>query len=373
MSNSPGSNRSAIIVGTGAIADAHAEAYQSPNVRQRAMIAAAVDVDGDRAEAFCRKHGVPRWFTTMDEALEAVQPALAHICSPPGFHTEQSIAAMNAGAWVLCEKPPCASLEELDAIQDAERRTGTHCATVFQWRFGSGMQHAKRMIDTGALGRPLVAVCNTLWYRDSAYYAVPWRGKWSTEIGGPTVGHGIHLMDSLLYLLGDWEEVSACMATLDRDIEVEDVSLATVRFANGALGSIVNSVLSPRQETYLRIDFQQATVEATGLYSVSNGDWRWTGRPETDTVPIPRIPDEVPASHTTVVEAILDNMDSGKAPLTSGKESYRTVEFITALYKSAHTAQPVRSGTISRDDPFYGSFRLPSAALGNHYRAGGGN
>src|SRR5690606_28015060 len=115
------------------------------------------------------------------------------------------------------------------------------------------------LADRGMLGRPLVAICHTLWYRDAPYYAVPWRGKWETELGGPTMGHGIHAMDHLLYLLGDWTEVRAQVATLDRAVEVEDVSMALVRFANDAHASIVNSVLSPRQETYLRIDYQRAS------------------------------------------------------------------------------------------------------------------
>jgi len=71
---------------------------------------------------------------------------------------------------------------------------------------GIARQHVRRLIDSGELGRPLVAVCNTLWYRDNAYYAVPWRGTWQSELGGVSMGHGIHIMDLLLYLCGDWSE-----------------------------------------------------------------------------------------------------------------------------------------------------------------------
>ncbi|TVS20769.1 MAG: gfo/Idh/MocA family oxidoreductase [Planctomycetaceae bacterium] len=365
--------RKVLIVGTGAIAGAHAAAFQSPTVRNRATIVGAVDVDRSRVEAFCRDHGIARGFIDLDVALAELSPDLVHLCTPPNMHTDQSIAALTAGSWVLCEKPPCASLAELDQIQLTEQTTGRYCASVFQWRFGSGMQRLKHMMSSGALGKPLVAVCNTLWYRDEQYYAVPWRGKWATEIGGPTVGHGIHLMDSLLYLLGDWEEVTAQMATLDRPIEVEDVSTAMVRFRSGAMASIVNSVLCPRQETYLRIDYQNATVEARGLYEVSNSDWRWSAKPGVPGDPWDPPVTEVPASHATVVEALLGDMDAGRAPLTSGNETRRTIEFLAAMYKSAQTRQPVQAGSIDRSDPFYHAFSITPAALGNHYRSSGGN
>ena len=69
--------------------------------------------------------------------------------------------------------------------------------------------------------------------------------------------------------MDEWEEVVAMAPTLDRQIEVEDVAMAMVRFGSGAVGQITNSALSPRQETYLRLDFQRATVECTALYRLS--------------------------------------------------------------------------------------------------------
>ena len=104
-------------------------------------------------------------------------------------------------------------------------------AVVFQQRTGSAAAHVRRLLDEGALGRPLVATCQTLWYRDAAYFAVPWRGKWATEGGGPTLGHGIHQIDLLAWLLGDWSSVQGQLWRLDRDTETEDVSTAVITFA----------------------------------------------------------------------------------------------------------------------------------------------
>lgn len=345
------------IVGTGNIANAHLAGLAEQGDRVR--VVAAMDVDQARVDAFCAKHGIPRAYTDADRLLADEEPALVHVCTPPGTHADLSIRALDAGAWVLCEKPLCASLAELDALDAAEERTGRYVSSVFQWRFGSGARHLKALLDAGELGRPLVGLCSTTWYRGLDYYAVPWRGKWATELGGPTMGHGIHAMDLFLWLLGDWTEVRALLGTLDRAIEVEDVSMALVRFANGALGSIVNSVLSPRQETALRLDCQRATVELTHLYKYTNADWRYTAPAgAADDGALARwraIPDETPSSHGAQIAALLDSRTRGERPLASGAEARRTIEFITCLYKAAFTGEPVRRGSLGPDDPFYHS------------------
>ena len=188
------------IIGTGAIANSHIAALQA--AADRVEVAAAADVNPDNLNAFCAKYGISQAYTDVDEMLAAVKPDLVHICTPPSIHKALIIKALEAGAWVLCEKPLCASLTEFDQITAAEQHTGRYCSTIFQWRFGAAAKHLKRLMNTNQLGRPLIGLCQTVWYRDLAYYEVPWRGKWATEIGGATVGHGIHLMDLFLWLYG---------------------------------------------------------------------------------------------------------------------------------------------------------------------------
>jgi predicted dehydrogenase len=343
------------IVGTGGIAGSHMNALR--HEQERVEVVAAVDIAPQNLKVFCEQHDITHAYADMQTMLDEQKPNLVHICTPPSTHFDLAVQALKGGAHVFCEKPLVASLNEVDRLQAVERETGLTCSTVFQWRFGSGAQHLKRLIDGHELGRPLVGMCNTTWYRDAAYYQVPWRGKWDTELGGVSMGHGIHAMDMFLWLLGDWIEVSALIGTLDRDIEVEDVSMAHVRFANGALGSIVNSVLSPRQVSYVRFDFQRATVELEHLYSHSNTHWRFS-IPEQATYQADlerwrAIGDDVTGSHTAQLAHLLDTLERGEAPLTSGIQARTTVEFLTALYKSALTRQPVSRGSIDRDDPFY--------------------
>ena len=356
----------ALLVGTGTVADSHARAIEETH--GRVTLAAAVDVDRERVAAFCARHRVPNAGTDFDAALHRERPDIVLVATPPATHTAMSIAAMEAGAWVLCEKPLCASLAEFDRLAQCERNTGRYTACVFQQRFASSTAHLRRLAADGLLGRPLIAVCHTLWYRDSAYYAVPWRGKWSTELGGPTMGLGIHAMDHLLHLLGNWVEVRADAATLDRKIEVEDVSMALVRFQNGALASIINSALSPRQETCIRLDYQRATVELAHLYGYTRDNWKLTLAPtaagEGDALAQawPHFPPDTGSTHGAQLAAFVADRDAGRRPLTSGDEARRTLELLTALYKSAFTGLPVARGAIGPGDPFYESMHGGLAA-----------
>jgi predicted dehydrogenase len=343
------------IIGTGAIAGSHITALRAAG--ERVEIVAAVDVDEARSAEFAAKHNIPAHFASAAKMLEQVRPDLVHIATPPATHAPLIIDCLEASASVYCEKPLCASLAEFDQITKVEEHTGHFVSTVFQWRFGSAAQHLKRLIAAGELGKPLIGTCLTLWYRDLAYYAVPWRGKWATELGGPTLGHGIHLTDLFLWLFGEWTELSAMVGTLDRPIEVEDASMALVKFANGAMGSITNSILSPRQETYLRLDFQRGTAEMTGLYRANNANWRFS-LPDAaqDTTALQawaRLSEDVTGSHDAQLAALLDSMDRGERPLVSGAEARRIIEFSASLYKSAMTGQPVRRGSLTPNDPFY--------------------
>jgi predicted dehydrogenase len=347
----------AAIVGAGAIAEsAHLPALRAH--ARRVELVAAVDVDPRRVEAFAQRHRIAGAYGSLAEMLEKQKPDLVHVCTPPAAHVDAVVECLQAGAWVLVEKPPVLSLAEYDLIERAERPGGPYASVVYQHRFGSGALRLARQAAAGQLGRPMVAQCVTAWYRDAAYYRVPWRGTWAGEGGGPTMGHGIHQMDLLLAILGDWAEVRAMAGRLDRAVETEDVSLASVRFASGALASVVNSVLSPREESLLRFDFEDATVEVAHLYGYTDADWRYTPAPhaaaDTDRVAGWTAPDRsVGSSHAAQLTYVLDALERGERPPTSGRAGRATLELITALYRSAFTGAPVLRGEIGPSDPFY--------------------
>ncbi|RPE45593.1 putative dehydrogenase [Streptomyces sp. Ag109_O5-1] len=348
----------AAVVGAGAIGrGSHLPALAQLAAEGETEVVAAVDIDATAVEAMCAEAGIPHAYTDLDRMLVEQRPDLVTIGTPPTLHTAQTTAALRAGAWVWCEKPPVPSLADFDAVEAEEGAdSGPYASIVFQHRFGSGSTHVRRLLAEGALGRPLVAHCQTTWYRDTAYYAVPWRGRWATEGGGPAMGHGIHQMDLLLDLLGPWSEVRAMAARLVHDVETEDVSTALVRFANGSLATVVNSVLSPDEISRIRIDCERATVELTHLYGHSNENWHITPAPGVPADEVAAWQDfgpDVPSSHLAQLRELVASMRAGERPRSSGADGRTSLELITALYKSAFTDTTVRAGEIGPGDPYY--------------------
>lgn len=195
------------ILGTGSFAHSHAQALLALN--DRVQIVAAADPTPERGTAFCAHYGIPAYYPNATALLRDAQPDLIHICTPPITHVPLVLKSLNSGTHVLCEKPLCGSLADFDTLQSATQTSGRTLSNIFQWRFGSAAQKLKHMLDTHALGELRVAVCHTLWYRGDDYYAVKWRGSWEQALGGTLMGHGIHLIDLLLWLVPDWREVYA--------------------------------------------------------------------------------------------------------------------------------------------------------------------
>ncbi|MFC0531985.1 Gfo/Idh/MocA family protein [Phytohabitans kaempferiae] len=346
------------IVGAGKVArDSHLPALAQLAREGEVEVVAAVDVDAAAVAAVRAEAGIPHGYTDLERMLADACPDLVVIGTPPGVHREQVTGALRAGAWVWCEKPPVPSLADYDAILAEEGpEGGPYAAYVFQHRFGSGAAHVRRLLAEGGIGRPLVAQCETSWYRDAAYYSVPWRGRWETEGGGPTMGLGIHQMDLLLHLLGPWREVRAIAARLRHDVRTEDVSVALLRFAGGAVATVVNSVHSPAQTSRIRVDCERATAELTHLYGYRNADWTVTAAPEVPEAEAAAWRDfgaDVPSSHLPQLRALVASFRAGRRPPASGADGRHSLELVAAIYKSAFTGAPVLAGEIAPGDPFY--------------------
>jgi predicted dehydrogenase len=353
------------ILGTGNIARIHAEALRQAG--DDAELVGAADVDQARLAEFARQHDVGETFGDLSRMLGEAKPDLVHICTPPWLHHEQGLACLRAGASVLVEKPPTLSLREFDSLIGATSPEGPWLATVFQHRFGAGHRRLRSLAADGVLGRPVVAICSTTWFREQAYFDVPWRARWETEGGGPTMGHGIHQMDMVLDVLGDWASVTAMVRTQARRTQTEDVSLAMVEFTSGAVASVVNSLVSPREESYLRFDFERATVELTHLYGYGPQNWRFT--------PAPGQQDAVlaawnrPASHASVqfcdagpersghaaqFAEVLACLKSGRRPPVSPGGARRTLSLVAGIYASAlGGGRTVTPADVVPGTPFY--------------------
>ncbi|AYY14031.1 gfo/Idh/MocA family oxidoreductase [Actinobacteria bacterium YIM 96077] len=344
------------IVGTGGIAAIHAR--DLAELGERARIVTAVDTDAGRLDDFSRRWSVPRTYAALESMLEFERPDVVVLCTPPGLHTGQALTCLEHGVTVLCEKPPALSLAEMDTIIGAERADAGdgRFATVFQHRFGSGAESLRRLVGDPRLGPPMTAVCHTLWYRPDDYFAAPWRGVWGVEGGGPTMGHGIHQMDLLLSVLGPWRDVSAVAARRARPTDTEDFSAALVTFDSGVVATVVNSLLSPRETSYLRFDFAHATVELEHLYGYDDASWRVSAAPEhEDTVAAAWAegPKGRGSGHAAQYTALFDALDAGAPPPVTTADARDTMELVAAIYASSFTGQTVRRGDLGPGSPFY--------------------
>ena len=338
-----------LLVGAGQVAeDSHLPAIRA--LRDRIDLIGVCDPDAERAGRLAGSE-IPQ-FQDLAAALSTTEPDLVLVATPPATHAELVPTCLRAGAWVVCEKPPARSLAELDIIAAVERETGNPCSFIFQQRFGASAQMLRGLVDSGATGPVRAVTAQTLWHRNDDYYQVPWRGDWDTEGGGALSSLGIHLLDLALWLSGEWTEVTALAASLDRKIAVDNVSGAIVRLAEGGLMTIATSALSVRQESRLRLDYRDATVELAHLYTYDNLDWRITADPSLLARWQDRGPDPV-SQHTALLAAVLDARDRGEAPPCSGADGRAALELVTACYASALTRRVVQRRELTSSNPFY--------------------
>jgi predicted dehydrogenase len=130
--------------------------------------------------------------------------------------------------------------------------------------------------------------------------------------------------------------------------------MALVEFADGTVASVVNSILSPRQTSALRFDFEHATVEVEHLYGYTDDDWRVRPAPGHEAVAAhwSESPSHTRSGHADQVAAVLDALDAGAPLPVTLADTRRTMEFIAAVYASATAGRPVQRGEIGPEHPF---------------------
>ncbi|WP_123408263.1 Gfo/Idh/MocA family protein [Pseudomonas frederiksbergensis] len=122
--------------------------------------------------------------TDFNALLEAQDIDIIDICTPPHVHRDLIEKGLASVLHVICEKPLMGSLADIDAIAVAEQKSKSQLFPIFQYRFGHGLQKLKHLQAKGFAHTPFVATIETSWRRNADYYAVDWRGKWATELGG---------------------------------------------------------------------------------------------------------------------------------------------------------------------------------------------
>ena len=311
----------------------------------RFRVVALCDLDVTRLQAIGDEFGVPARTTRYEDILAMPEVDIVDLCTPPGLHLAQILAAFDAGKHVICEKPLVGSLADLDVVMEAEKRSRGRLMPIFQYRFGNGFARARHLVDTGIAGKAYTATIETAWKRTAAYYAVPWRGRYDTELGGTLVTHAIHSHDLMTHMLGPVASVFCRIATRAHAIEVEDCASASLRMESGALVSLSATSGSQDSISRLRFHFENVTFESsTNPHAPGDDPWRIIAANEDVQQRIDKAFEGwkfVPSRFAGQLESYHHALITGGPFPVSTEDTRRSLELVTALFHSADTGAPV--------------------------------
>ena len=345
------------ILGAGGIADTHIEAYK--NLSGRCKITAIADLYPDKAEEKNQKHDLNAAILNDPSALcDRDDVDAVSICLPPSTHAEVAIQLLNADKSVLCEKPMAPSLKDCDAMITAADNSKGILAIVAQNRWKTPIARLKKIIDSGVAGKVLHVQVDSHWFRGSSYYDLWWRGTWEKEGGGCTLNHAVHHIDMLQWILGMPCEVRSMMGNLSHDnAEVEDISMALLKFPNGTMGQITSSVIHHGEEQ--QIVFQCEKARLTFPWSVTANNSKENGFPVDNSElekalneqyeALPEVENEI---HAGQIEDFISAIETGTDPSVTARQGRNTLELVMAIYRSAATDTTVKL-PLQTDDPFY--------------------
>ncbi len=345
------------IVGCGIGRD-HIRAYQS--LPDQFEVVAVCDIVEASGRELAATHHISHATTDLAELCEMDDLDVIDICTPSYLHFSQVKQVLAAGKHAVCEKPVAGSLKDVDELLLAEARSGKQVMPIYQFRFGHGVQKLKLLIGEGVAGRAYLTTMETVWRRRAEYYAVPWRGKWATELGGPLVTLAIHAHDLLYYVLGPIRSVFARTTTRVNPIETEDCVTASLEMADGSLASLSVTTGSAAEISRHRFCFSGLTAESnTQSYRSTSDPWTFTG----DTPELTEKIEECLASFEPLPEGYVGQFyrfhqalkHNTELPVTLD-DARASLELITAIYYSAETGQSVDL-PIGEDHPKYAGWR----------------
>ena len=337
------------IVGCGMIAEYHTLAINE--IEGARVVAAFSRSASNGAKIATLAGGDCRVYDDLDAMLAHPGLDVVCICTPSGAHLEPSVKAARAGKHVVVEKPLEITLSRCDAIIDACDAAGVRLGAIFPSRFSPANLALKAAIDLGRFGRLTLGDTSVKWWRSQDYYdSGGWRGTRDLDGGGALMNQAIHNVDLLQWLMGDVASVRAITATLAHErIEVEDVAVAALRFANGALGMIeATTAAFPGllKRTEIHGDAGSARVEQDDVTL-----WEFAHPLPSDaalqaarSAPNSGASDPRAISHAGHRDQLIDFLraiDEGRPALIDGREGRKAVEIIRAIYKSAESGQSV--------------------------------
>ena len=338
------------LIGGGNITETHARAARAiPGVE----ISAIHGTNSEKIAHLCHEHGGTP-YQNFDAFLKHRPMDLVIIGSPSGLHAEQGIAAAHQGLHVLTEKPIEITTARADALIAAAKQSNVQLGVIFQDRTKPHIRQLKSWLEQNLLGKVLFVDARVKWYRPPEYYANSrWRGTQALDGGGALINQGVHTVDLLLWLLGDVVRVQARTATLLHKIEAEDTAVATLEFANGALGVFhATTAAYPGYPRRVEISGTSGTVILEHDRIVdANLRYAPTAAQLAGLFEVPKDENQSASSaavsdfrgHQVVLEDFLAAIQQNRAPACDGPEGRRSLALIESIYRAAKTPDRVAS------------------------------
>lgn len=343
------------IVGCGVIGKLHAQQLKQI---EDAEIVALADVLGERAEQFAHDFGGAA-YSSYQELLKDSRVQVVSVCTPSGMHADMAVEAAHAGKHVIVEKPMDVTLQQADRMIRECRDAGVELGCIFQHRFDYATLRVKELLDTGKLGRIVLVNGSVHWYRSDSYYASgDWRGTWAMDGGGVLMNQAIHTVDLVRHFGGPIDEIYAHAANrLHPQIEVEDVSVATLSFRNGTVGTFTATTCAyPGLSTRVEIigELGSCIIENNKLVyeHFKTGEDIGTHGLEVDKSNRANIENEQASTgvqhrvygnaHYHQFVDFIEAIRSGRHSAVHAEEGRHALEIILGIYESAKAGRPVR-------------------------------
>ncbi|HYO11336.1 MAG TPA: Gfo/Idh/MocA family oxidoreductase [Tepidisphaeraceae bacterium] len=353
-----------VIIGIGAIAELIAQVLaEMPRAR---LVGGSCRTEA-KGRKFAERFGVA-WYADNERLLDEARPDVAIICTPSGQHRDAAIACAARKIHVLCEKPLEITTARVRDMIDACDAAGVRLGGLFPQRFNPINQLVRETAAAGRLGSLSVVAASVPWWRDDAYYGPGrWHGKAALDGGGALMNQAIHTLDLMQWFaaatmpelppdVNAVEEVFAYAAKRGHDpglIEVEDTAGVSLRFRNGAIGSVLAATsMYPGRRRHYEIAGRDGTIAVREdelvefAFRHERPDDQETrqrfARPTQHAGGAANPLAIDPRPHQRNIADFLSALDERRQPLLTGRESLKAVEIIEACYESARTGAAVR-------------------------------
>ncbi|MFK3741309.1 Gfo/Idh/MocA family protein [Massilia sp. TN1-12] len=331
------------LVGCGRIAGNHFDALRRHH--ERAELVAVCDVDARALDRAAGATGAAP-YASLDALLREADADAVVVTTPSGLHPEQSMRIAAAGRHVVTEKPMATRWEDGKRMVAAADAAGVRLFVVKQNRRNATLQLLKRAVEKKRFGRIYMVNLNVFWTRPPEYYeSARWRGTWEFD-GGAFMNQASHYVDLIDWIVGPVESLQAYTATLARDIEVEDTGVMSLRWRNGALGSMNVTMLTyPRNmEGSITVLGEHGTVRIGGVAVNEIQQWEFA-RPDPDDLLVADASYQTTSvygfGHPLYYDNVIKVLRGEAEPETDGREGLKSLEVLVAAYQSARDGRRV--------------------------------